>query len=73
MPSTGRCTVPSDCIVQTGSTGPFGVAPGIHFDVQLWPIWVGLALLGLAAVFRYGEKLEAENEELKRAAAVTRS
>ncbi|NJC23945.1 hypothetical protein BJ994_003021 [Arthrobacter pigmenti] len=63
----------TDVLPTTGSTGPLGVAPGIHFDVQLWPIWVGLALLALAAVFRYGEKLEAEKEELKRAAAVTRS
>jgi hypothetical protein len=38
--------------------------PTPHIQVDFWPIWVGLAMLVLAAAFRYGERLQRDTEGL---------
>lgn len=38
--------------------------PGTAFQVEFWPIWVGLALLALSAVFRYGTQLKRDSDGL---------
>ncbi|MCU1404033.1 MAG: hypothetical protein JWQ43_336 [Glaciihabitans sp.] len=38
--------------------------PG-NFSLDFWPVWLGLALLAVAAAFRYGEKLQRERETLQ--------
>jgi len=35
------------------------------FSIELWPIWLGLALLAVAAAFQYGDKLQRERELLQ--------
>lgn len=43
----------------------FGL-PGVghNWSLDFWPIWIGLVLFALAAVFRYGEKLQRDTEGL---------
>ena len=38
--------------------------PTPHLQVDFWPIWVGLAMLVLAAAFRYGERLQRDTDGL---------
>jgi hypothetical protein len=40
--------------------------PGGNVEVGFWPIWIALALFAIAAIFRYGEKLQRDNAALKR-------
>lgn len=37
---------------------------GNDWSVDFWPIWVGLALLALAAAFRYGQRLQKDTDGL---------
>ncbi|QNE48020.1 hypothetical protein F1C58_14675 [Glaciihabitans sp. INWT7] len=39
-------------------------SPTPHVQVDFWPIWVGLAMLVLAAAFRYGERLQRDTAGL---------
>ena len=38
--------------------------PTPHIQVDFWPVWAGLAMLVLAAAFRYGERLQRDTEGL---------
>ena len=40
--------------------------PSTQFSVDLWPVWVGLAILAVTAAFRYGDILQHENDRLVR-------
>lgn len=44
---------------------PLGIDWALDITVEFWPIGVGIALLAVAAAFRYGEKLESANTRLK--------
>jgi hypothetical protein len=47
------------------STGPGVTAPGVYsLTVQMWPIGAALALAAIAAVFRYGSRLQRETDLL---------
>jgi hypothetical protein len=37
---------------------------GQQWSVDLWPVWVGLALFAVSAVIRYGERLQKETDGL---------
>lgn len=59
--------VVADSGVLTGND-PTGIGwpqPG-SFPLNLWPVWIGLALLAVTAAFRYGEKVRIDNERLQR-------
>ena len=47
-----------------GRTGTGWPDPGT-FSLELWPIWLGLALLAVAAAFQYGDRLQRERELLQ--------
>jgi hypothetical protein len=40
--------------------------PAIEWTVDLWPIWIGLALLAVGTAFRRGERLREKAEQLQR-------
>lgn len=37
---------------------------GHEWTLDFWPIWVGLALFAVAAVFRYGQELQRDSDGL---------
>ncbi|WP_105036699.1 hypothetical protein [Cryobacterium aureum] len=52
------------CDAVAGGLASFQVLRATGWTLDFWPIWVGLALFAVAAVFRYGQKLQRDFDEL---------
>ncbi|HEV7951681.1 MAG TPA: hypothetical protein VGP24_18110 [Glaciihabitans sp.] len=59
-------TFPGDVSPVDGSRYLGPPIPAGLSTIELWPVWVGIALFVLAAAFQYGDKLQRETERLRR-------